>query len=95
MCQKHRKLLKNRKANDPTPHAALKFTIHVLNHSIKALCAPWVKHIKYKHGEIYALDPPGLYPSPCTLPSSVHCPIHLHTGPAPSVYTAFLLMPCS
>ena len=29
-----------------------------------------------------------------TLPSSVHCPIHLHTGPAPSVYTAFLLMPC-
>ena len=43
---------------------------------------------------IYALDPTGLYPSPCTLPSSVHCPIHLHTGPAPSVYTAFLLMPC-
>ena len=31
---------------------------------------------------------------PCTLPSSVHCPVHLHTRPAPSVYTAFLLMPC-
>ena len=30
---------KNRKANDPTPHAALKFTIHVLNHSNKStLC---------------------------------------------------------
>ena len=34
------------------------------------------------------------FPPPCTLPSSVHCPVHLHTGPAPSVYTAFLLMPC-
>ena len=29
-----------------------------------------------------------------TLPSSVNCPVHLHTKPAPSVYTAFLLMPC-
>ena len=29
-----------------------------------------------------------------TLPSSVHWPVHLHTRPAPSVYTAFLLMPC-
>ena len=38
--------------------------------------------------------PPGLYPPPCTLPSSVHCPVRLHTGPAPTVYTAFLLMPC-
>ena len=28
-----------------------------------------------------------------TLPSSVHCPVHLHNRPAPSVYTAFLLMP--
>ena len=37
--------------------------------------------------------PPGLYPPPCTLPCSVHCPVHLHTGPAPSVYTAFLLKP--
>ena len=37
--------------------------------------------------------PPGLHPPPCTLPCSVHCPIHLHTGPAPSVYTAFLLKP--
>ena len=33
----------------------------------------------------------GLYPPPCTFPSSVHCPVHLHSGPAPSVYTAFLL----
>ena len=23
------------------------------------------------------------------LASTVHCPVHLHTGPAPSVYTAF------
>ena len=37
--------------------------------------------------------PPGLYPPPCTLPSSVHCPVHLHTGLAPPVYTAFLLKP--
>ena len=22
-----------------------------------------------------------------------HCPVHLHTGPTPSVYTAFLLKP--
>ena len=29
-----------------------------------------------------------------TLPSIEHCPVHLHTRPAPSVYTAFLLMPC-
>ena len=38
--------------------------------------------------------PPSLYPPPSTLPSSVHCPVHLHTVPAPSVYAAFLLMPC-
>ena len=40
------------------------------------------------------IAPPGLYPPPCTLPSTVHCPVHLHTGPAPPVYTAFLLMRC-
>ena len=23
---------------------------------------------------------PSIYPAPCTLPSTVHCPVHLHTG---------------
>ena len=35
---------------------------------------------------------PSIYPSTYTLPSTVHCPVHLHTGPAPSVYTAFRLL---
>ena len=26
---------------------------------------------------------PSIYPPPCTLPSTVHCLIHLHTGPSP------------
>ena len=34
----------------------------------------------------------NVYPPPCTFPSTVHCPVHLHTGPAPSVYTAFRLL---
>ena len=69
---------------------------------IKKFYCIWRKYIESSAkispcGEIYALDPCGeiyaLAP-PCTLPSSVHCPVHLHTRPAPSVYTAFLLMPC-
>ena len=32
--------------------------------------------------------PPVYTPPPCTLPSSVHCPIYLHTEPGPTVYTA-------
>ena len=35
---------------------------------------------------------PSIYPPPCTFPSTVHCPVHLHTEPAPSVYTAFRLL---
>ena len=31
----------------------------------------------------------SIYLPPCTLPSTVNCSVHLHTGPAPSVYTAF------
>ena len=35
---------------------------------------------------------PQYVPPPCTLPSTVHCPVHIHTGAAPSVYTAFRLL---
>ena len=35
---------------------------------------------------------PSIYAPPCTLPSTVHCPVHLHTNPAPSVYTALCLL---
>ena len=36
--------------------------------------------------------PPVSTPPPCTLPSTVHCPVHLHTGPTPLVHTAFHLL---
>ena len=35
---------------------------------------------------------PSIYPPPCTLSSTVHCPVHLHIEPASSVYTAFRLL---
>ena len=56
--------------------------VHKFPHVGKFMHLTWIK-----------IAPPGLYPPPCTLPFSVHCPVHLHTGPAPPVYTTFLLMP--
>ena len=51
-------------------------------------------HLRKFHllGEIAVFCTPSIYPPPCTLPSTVHSPTHLHTGPSPLLYTVFRLL---
>ena len=55
----------------------------------KQVCRRKTRLRKFRRSQILHLQylSPTLY-----TPFHVHCPVHFHTGPAPSVYTAFRLL---
>ena len=55
----------------------------------KQVCRRKTRLRKFRRSQILH---PQYLPPPCILPSTLHCPIHLHTESAPSLYTAFCLL---